>query len=486
MPGNGSGNGGKRTSALSRRLAHYGYVLVDILLICMNGVLAFYGRFATVPLWNVLRHTSPKLESDLPIKQHIAFLLLYAILIVLFCQSHDLYRTPRGRSMRQESWAVIRAVLFATLVLTAFIFSSNVKMISRAVLGINVALNLTTLVAWRAWKRQLVARRVAQGVGSLNALIVGSGSLGQQLAAYLEENKQFGFRVIGFLDEDHRGDPRVLGTIEDLPRVARAQFVDEVFVTTLSERDLVKRVAAEARRQHLNVKVVPDLYDELGLDTPIRSLGELPLVELHWEAIPTLGLFVKRVADVVLSALALIISAPILLVAAIGIKIDSRGPVFYKSERVGRKGVVFTCWKLRTMVANADQLKKNLNHLNERSNGLLFKVADDPRVTRIGMFLRRYSIDELPQLWNVLRGEMSLVGPRPPLPSEFDQYSLEHLRRLDVKPGITGLWQVTARQDPSFENYMALDLEYIEHWGFWMDAKILWKTIPAVLRGRGQ
>jgi len=137
-------------------------------------------------------------------------------------------------------------------------------------------------------------------------------------------------------------------------------------------------------------------------------------------------------------------------------------------------------------VMNAEELKERLNHLNERSNGLLFKIAHDPRITRLGKFLRKYSLDELPQLWNVLKGEMSLVGPRPPLPSEFDHYSLEHLRRLDVKPGITGLWQVLARCDPSFENYMAMDLKYIESWGLWTDAKILWRTIPAVMKGQGQ
>jgi exopolysaccharide biosynthesis polyprenyl glycosylphosphotransferase len=317
-------------------------------------------------------------------------------------------------------------------------------------------------------------------------LIIGASEVGLGLARYLDQNKQLGYRVKGFLDANHTGNPRLLGNIEDLPKVARTQFVDEIMITIPSEREVVKSVAAEGRRLRLNVRVIPELYDGLARSTAINHVGDFPVMELHWEPIPTLGLFVKRVIDILYSAFALIVLTPFLLLLAIAIKFDSRGPVLHKSVRVGRKGVMFTCYKLRTMVMNAEELKEQLNHLNERSNGLLFKIAHDPRITRLGKFLRKYSLDELPQLWNVLSGEMSLVGPRPPLPSEFDQYSLEHLRRLDVKPGVTGLWQVSARCDPSFENYMAMDLEYIESWGLWTDAKILWRTIPAVMKGQGQ
>jgi exopolysaccharide biosynthesis polyprenyl glycosylphosphotransferase len=277
-----------------------------------------------------------------------------------------------------------------------------------------------------------------------------------------------------------------LGKIEDLAKIARAQFVDDIFVTISSERDVVKKIAAEARRQRLNVKVVPELYDGLGLNSPIQYLGEFPVLELHCERIPAVGLFIKRAVDIVLSIISLVGLSPLFFLLAIAISIDSPGPVLFKSKRVGKKGRVFTFYKFRTMVSNAEELKKQLHHLNERDNGLLFKITNDPRITSVGKFLRRYSIDELPQLWNVLRGEMSLVGPRPPLPEEVDRYSLEHLRRLDVKPGMTGLWQVSARMDASFESYMTLDLEYIEKWSFWLDAQLLWKTISAVAKGHGR
>jgi lipopolysaccharide/colanic/teichoic acid biosynthesis glycosyltransferase len=169
---------------------------------------------------------------------------------------------------------------------------------------------------------------------------------------------------------------------------------------------------------------------------------------------------------------------------ALWVKIDSPGPIFYVSERIGKKGRVFRCFKFRTMVINAERLKDSLADQNERK-GILFKMKNDPRITRAGGILRKYSLDELPQLLNVLRGEMSLVGPRPPIASEVKQYELEHLRRLEVSPGLTGLWQVRARQDPSFERYVALDLAYVENWSPWLDMKILIRTAEVVMRGTG-
>ena len=184
------------------------------------------------------------------------------------------------------------------------------------------------------------------------------------------------------------------------------------------------------------------------------------------------------------AALAILLGWPIMLVLIAAIKLDSPGPVFYRAHRIGRKGRTFTCYKFRTMCADADQLKEKLKDQNER-DGILFKIANDPRITRVGRILRKYSLDELPQFYNVLRGDMSLVGPRPPLASEVEQYDLAHLRRLDVLPGMTGLWQVEARQDPSFDSYISLDTAYVENWSLWLDLKILARTIGVVFSGTG-
>jgi len=174
----------------------------------------------------------------------------------------------------------------------------------------------------------------------------------------------------------------------------------------------------------------------------------------------------------------------VLLAIAIAIKLDSAGPVFYFSERIGKKGRVFGCIKFRTMVNDAEKRRADILHLNER-DGVLFKITDDPRITRLGRFLRKYSLDELPQFFNVLHGDMSIVGPRPPLASEVQEYKLNHLRRLDVTPGITGLWQVQSRQDPSFDSYISLDVTYIENWSVWLDFKIILRTIGVVIAGTG-
>jgi lipopolysaccharide/colanic/teichoic acid biosynthesis glycosyltransferase len=198
-----------------------------------------------------------------------------------------------------------------------------------------------------------------------------------------------------------------------------------------------------------------------------------------------LGLFLKRIMDVVLSTIVLVLFSPLLLVIAIAIKLESPGRVIYRSLRVGQCGSKFDCYKFRTMVAGSDRLKENLRRLNQR-RGPFFKIADDPRLTRLGRFLRKYSLDELPQFWNVLEGDMSLVGPRPHPVEDYAQYSSEHCRRLGVKPGVTGLWQVLARANPSFETCMMLDLAYIEKWSLLLDCRILVKTIPAVMAGEGQ
>jgi lipopolysaccharide/colanic/teichoic acid biosynthesis glycosyltransferase len=181
----------------------------------------------------------------------------------------------------------------------------------------------------------------------------------------------------------------------------------------------------------------------------------------------------------------MIAAFPLMAVIALAVVLDSSGPIFYVSERIGKRGRVFPCFKFRTMVKNAEVLKDSLSHLNER-DGILFKISEDPRITPVGRMLRKFSIDELPQLWNVLKGDMSLVGPRPPLPDEYNQYALDHLCRLDVTPGVTGLWQVKGRQNPSFQNYIELDKEYVNNWSFWLDCRILWKTIGVVLAGTGQ
>ena len=194
--------------------------------------------------------------------------------------------------------------------------------------------------------------------------------------------------------------------------------------------------------------------------------------------------FAKRALDITTALVGLTMLSPLMALIGIAIVLDSRGPAFYRTYRVGKDGRLFRFFKFRTMISNADLMLGEVWDLNERKE-ILFKSSRDPRLTRLGRFLRRYSLDELPQFWNILKGDMSLVGPRPPLLSEYEQFRPEHRRRTDVLPGLTGLWQVMARRDPSFETYVRLDCHYVEHWTLWLDMQILWKTLPAVFAGSG-
>jgi exopolysaccharide biosynthesis polyprenyl glycosylphosphotransferase len=369
--------------------------------------------------------------------------------------------------------------------LVLFVFVSGNKEISRMVVASAGVANFGTLAGWRYVKRLYVLKRARRGEGVSRALIIGAGRLGQTLALWIENNRQLGYSVCGFLDAHPNGDARVLGSIHDLKKVALEQFVDQLFVTLPADREVVKEIWVEARRLRLNLSVVPDIYDGLGWRAPLRSIGGFPVIELHGQPIPAFGLAVKRVIDVVVASAGLILAVPLLAIAGLWIRLDSRGRVIYSALRVGKKGKKFRCYKLRTMVDNADGHKETLRHSNER-NGPFFKMENDPRITRCGRWLRKYSIDELPQLMNVLHGDMSLVGPRPHPVDDYERYTLEHLRRLDVKPGITGLWQIKARRDPSFDTTMTLDLDYIENWNLRMDLGILFKTISAVVRADGR
>jgi exopolysaccharide biosynthesis polyprenyl glycosylphosphotransferase len=326
--------------------------------------------------------------------------------------------------------------------------------------------------------------RDLHGSGKRNVLIVGAGRLARQIAQCLSTRSDLERTFCGFLDDRKPIGNGVIGRTCDLAQLARAGFVDEVILATPHDRELTLRMLRAAQQLRLDVKLAPELFGCEPMRRP-EQIGGIPLIPLHEERLPIVGLLLKRFLDVSVAGAMLILLAPAMGLLAILIKLDSPGPVFYSAPRAGRKGKPFLCHKFRSMVKDADGLKDGLRECNQRQ-GPFFKIADDPRITRVGRFLRRYSLDELPQLWNVLKGEMSLVGPRPHPIDDFSFYSIEHLPRLDVTPGITGLWQVTARGDPSFQAGMKLDLEYIHRWGLRLDFEILLKTAGAILRGSGE
>jgi len=341
-------------------------------------------------------------------------------------------------------------------------------------------LSIFSLTVFRLARLQYLEKTVS--VPRRNVLIVGAGPQERELADAFHNAEDRLRRVVGFLDEKQEGC-NVLGRISDLARVTRAEFVDEIIVGHIPP-SRVPWVVEEAARNRLNITVMAELFGYLPSPNSFECAGESILLKIRHHDSSNLGQIGKRGLDIFVSLIGLFMMAPFLAAIAVVIKLDSDGPAFYRSRRAGKKGGEFNCYKFRTMVSNAEALKEGLREQNERS-GPFFKIAADPRITRAGRWLRRYSLDELPQLWNVLRGDMSLVGPRPHPLDDVRQYRLEHLKRLDVTPGLTGLWQVTARSNPSFQQGMTLDLDYMERWSIWLDLKILLQTLRVVFNGSG-
>jgi exopolysaccharide biosynthesis polyprenyl glycosylphosphotransferase len=412
-------------------------------------------------------------------------LLVYGALFTLLGFSERLYHPETIQIPQQEQLVLAKVVFWSAALVVAAVRWSGPHLISLTTLAASAPLNFLIMLAWRRRWRRVPARSSQGGRDVRNVLIIGAGKVGRQLAAYISKEVSCSRSVVGFLDQNEPIGGDVHGRLDDLASIARTDFVDEIILTAPYQPDLARRVIREARRNQLDVKVVPDLFG-FEPDDPLvfEKFGNIPVLTLRAERMPKFGLFLKRVVDTVSAAATLAFAAPLLSIIALVIKLESPGPVLYQAERAGLKGRRFRCYKFRTMDANADKLKELLRASNERQ-GPFFKMVDDPRITRVGRFLRRYSLDELPQLWNVIRGEMSLVGPRPHPLDDFERYDLGDLQRLDVPPGLTGLWQVTARRDPSFERGLALDLEYIRTWTLWRDFQILYKTISVVLRGSG-
>jgi exopolysaccharide biosynthesis polyprenyl glycosylphosphotransferase len=418
----------------------------------------------------------------------LAYLAWYGLLVVILARSYGLYGPILSRSGLNEQRMTVQSGLVAGLLLCGTLYLGRAEMVSRIVVVLLVIFTVVLLCVRRAVWRKMVYKRYQDGLETRNVLIVGAGRVAHALRNHLESLRHLGFRFKGFVAlterEAESGDADIIGDVRNCLSLARSLFVDEIFFSVPAEKKLVIALVEEARGLGIDVRVVPDLYDGLAWNAPVEYIGQFPTIPLHRRDLPIGAFLMKRAMDTTGAVLAMLLGWPIMMILMAAIKLDSEGPVFYKAERIGRKGRTFKCYKFRTMCVNADDMTKDLLHRNER-DGILFKITDDPRVTRMGKFLRKYSLDELPQFYNVLRGDMSLVGPRPPMAREVEQYDIAHLRRLDVLPGMTGLWQVEARQDPSFDSYISLDTAYVENWSLWLDMKILARTVGVVFSGTG-
>jgi exopolysaccharide biosynthesis polyprenyl glycosylphosphotransferase len=420
----------------------------------------------------------------------VAIATVYAAIWVSVLWLHGLYRLRWRWSIRSEVRDVLRADLLIAVASFTALFLFKLPDVSRRFLVTLFVVQAAVTLASRLSIRLGLGALRDRGHNRRYVLVVGTGAAAQRFADRIERHRELGLRVIGHLALDSVGSASVvgtrpvLGTIDDIEDILHGQVVDEVAVCLSPEH--VGLVEPITRLCEEEGKIVRIPIDELGLTLPGGRLEEfdgIPVLSLLYGPDRVLALAGKRLLDVVLGAAGLILLAPILAIIALLIRTFDGGPVLFRQTRVGLQGRPFDVVKFRTMQPDAEDQLEALQERNE-IRGPAFKVTDDPRLTRTGRWLRATSLDELPQMWNVLRGEMSLVGPRPPLPREVEGYDLWHRRRLSMKPGITGLWQVQGRRDEDFDRWVELDLAYIDRWSMWLDFKIMFRTIPAMFQGR--
>jgi exopolysaccharide biosynthesis polyprenyl glycosylphosphotransferase len=445
--------------------------------------------FATRLYWDP---TTPSLRGTQLTTLHPAlfYACFFTLAWLLGARRYGLYSVQLAITAAHERRRVFQCCLTAGLLLCGLLYLSRAEVISRLLCGVLVVTAAAILCLWRSWWRHSRMEQFEQGMELRNVVILGTSRLSYALSQHVRQCRRLGYSFIGFIATPDKAVSseiaahEILGSVDTVHQLVRQHFVDELVIAEFYPTERVVGLVQDARKLDIDVRAIAGYYGDLTTQARVEYLGPFPLAALHCREARSIGLFCKRAMDLLLATVALPLSIPLMLAIAVAIKLESEGPVLYISERIGKRGRIFRCFKFRTMVKDAEKLRKDLAPLNER-DGILFKVSNDPRTTRLGRFLRRYSLDELPQFLNVVRGDMSLVGPRPPIGSEVEQYELEHLRRLEVLPGMTGLWQVKARRDPSFAKYIALDTAYVENRSFWLDLKILMQTPLAVLRGTG-
>jgi exopolysaccharide biosynthesis polyprenyl glycosylphosphotransferase len=416
--------------------------------------------------------------------------ILFGIGWVVTLWYHGLYRLRVRWQLRTEAKDIARSTVLYAAVTLASLFVIHRDNVSRLfLLAIFVVQPIVTF-AERGILRVAFSYLRERGYNTRYMLVVGTGRLAQDFADLVEARATLGISVIGHVSVPTEGQPVVtrpiLGPIEEIEEIFHTNIVDEVAACLPRESaGFLEPVASLAADEGKTVRIPIDMHEGALLNAREEEFEGLLIRSLVHDGQREAGLAIKRLIDIVGAAVGLVVLSPVMLGTAVAIRLRDGSPILFRQTRVGLHGRPFSIVKFRTMAPDAEQRMHEVAHLNERS-GAAFKATNDPRLSRLGRTLRKTSIDELPQLWNVLKGEMSLVGPRPPLPSEVVEYDIWHRRRLSMKPGITGLWQVEMRHEPSFDRWVELDLNYIDRWTLWLDLRILLRTMPSVLMARGR
>jgi exopolysaccharide biosynthesis polyprenyl glycosylphosphotransferase len=461
--------------------------IVLALLVVVGATNFRFGQGSGWPLSQFNSTTDPELGLPDPKLAVAVFVAMWIAVLWM----HGMYRSRARWTRRSDVAAVLRATVVQLVATLSLLWIFKLPDVSRLLLAVVFPSLAVTAIGIRIVVRQMLVLARDHGRNVRYMLVLGAGPRAKAFADLVESHAELGLVVIGHLKADPSDtgvvlDRPLLGMIDDLEQVLHGQIVDEVAVCLpFSMEELIEQVALLCEQEGKVVRMPVAPMERLLTSGRLESIDGIGVYSLANGPDRAIGLALKRALDVVGATVAMVVMSPVLALLAVAIKLDSEGPVLFRQERVGLHGRSFNVLKFRSMCNDAEDQLPDLQEQNE-INGHAFKLADDPRVTRMGRFLRRSSLDELPQLANVLRGQMSLVGPRPPLPSEVAHYDTWHRRRLSMKPGMTGLWQVGARHSPEFDHWVAQDLEYIDSWSLWLDFKIMARTVPAVLGGTGR
>ncbi len=456
-------------------------IILDVVIVLFSFFFAFYSRYYL----SVDSH-APVAPSD-----YGWFFLTFLFFLIGSNYLHGFYTFGRTITRGEIFTQTIQSAVIVLVCMTLIIFAFKVEEMSRlfvATFGSTYA--LTAIIA-KVGMKSIVGQLQSKGYNVSNVLIIGTGRQAKYLIDHITAQSDLGYKIIGCIDVDKSmvgkdvlGIP-ILGTVDQLDDLIVQRQIDEVFFAMpVHLVDNVQEFIWSCEEVGIRFSLMTDFIQPSIAMTSVRYFLGIPVLTFSTTPSAVGQLLVKALMDRVLAGLGLLILSPVFLCIAIAIKITSRGPVFFVQKRAGLNGRVFEFFKFRTMVKNAEDLKSELEGLNEM-NGPVFKITNDPRVTNIGRFLRKTSVDELPQLINVFLGDMSLVGPRPPIPDEVKKYERWQRRRLSMRPGITCIWQVSGRNEIDFDQWMKLDLKYIDNWSLKLDFVILMKTIPVVLSGRG-
>jgi exopolysaccharide biosynthesis polyprenyl glycosylphosphotransferase len=466
-------------------------LVIDLAAVAAAFLLAYWLRDSVLPAIGL------RPRQLYPLRLYIPLLPLILVIWGLLLTRFGTYRSHRTISLMDEAWTIVRvsglgAVL---LVLCIYVLRLDAALlggdeISRLWIFLFAFSSAVCVLADRTMVRVLSRYVRAHGYNYRTILIVGTGAAATSLVASIERHGYWGYQILGFVHSDDEAVTNAtlqptLGTVDDIPDLIAREVVDEViFAVPRAALHRLEDLFLQLEEQGILVRLALDIFPHTRARLEVGDLEGLPLLTFSTAPSSQLSLAIKRVLDLAIASVLIAAAVPMMLAVAAAIKLTSGGRVLFRQTRCGLNGRRFTLYKFRTMVENAESERQHLDHLNEM-NGPVFKVRHDPRVTRLGRLLRRFSLDELPQLWNVLRGSMSLVGPRPAIPEEVAQYERWQRRRLSMRPGLTCLWQISGRNEVDFDRWMELDLEYIDSWSPLLDLKILARTVPVVLSGRG-